>query len=160
MSGTQSKISKTRAPRVHITYDVETSGAAEAKELPLVIGTIGEFAKGTDDLRERSFISIEKDNFNDVMASLQPTAELLVDSVLPGKEGKLALELTFSCMENFSPDSVVEHVPELKALLQIRNELSELRNRAANNIQLKERLDAAMAETGQPEQSEEQEEQA
>ena len=56
----------------------------------------------------------------------------------------MALALTFSAMEDFTPDQVVQNVPELKALLQMRNELSELRNRAASNIQLKERLGAAL----------------
>ncbi|MFV3381401.1 MULTISPECIES: type VI secretion system contractile sheath small subunit [Pseudomonas] len=144
MSGTQSKIGKVRVPRVQITYDVETGGAEQSKELPLVIGAVGEFAEEDRDLRERSFLHIDKDNFNEVMASLRPSAQVTVDSVLPGREGVMALALTFSAMEDFTPDQVVQNVPELKALLQMRNELSELRNRAASNIQLKERLGAAL----------------
>lgn len=70
MSGTQSKIGKVRVPRVQITYDVETGGAEQSKELPLVIGAVGEFAEEDNDLRERSFINIDKDNFNEVMGSL------------------------------------------------------------------------------------------
>lgn len=151
MSGTQSKIGKVRVPRVQITYDVETGGAEQSKELPLVIGAVGEFAEEDNDLRERSFISIDKDNFNEVMSSLRPCADVIVDSVLPGKEGAMALVLTFSSMEDFTPDQVVQNVPELKALLQMRNELSELRNRAASNIQLKERLGAALEQGKRPE---------
>nr|WP_242514515.1 type VI secretion system contractile sheath small subunit [Enterobacter cloacae] len=129
---------KVRVPRVQITYDVETGGASESKELPLVVGAIGEFSLTSTDLRERGFININKDNFDEVMGSLLPQADVLVDSVLPGKEGALAVTLTFS------PDNVVQNVPELKALLQIRNELGELRNRPASNIQLKERLSQVM----------------
>ena len=138
-------------PRVQITYDVETGGAEQSKELPLVIGAVGEFAEEARDLRERSFLHIDKDNFNEVMASLRPSAHVSVDSVLPGKEGVMALALTFSAMEDFTPDQVVQNVPELKALLQMRNELSELRNRAASNIQLKERLGAALEQGGRSE---------
>ncbi|MDR0208703.1 MAG: type VI secretion system contractile sheath small subunit [Pseudomonas putida] len=151
MSGTQSKIGKVRVPRVQITYDVETGGAEQSKELPLVIGAVGEFAEEDNDLRERSFINIDKDNFNEVMGSLRPCADVIVDSVLPGKEGAMALALTFSSMEDFTPDQVVQNVPELKALLRMRNELSELRNRAASNIQLKERLGAALEQGRRPE---------
>lgn len=146
MSGTQSKVGKARAPRVQITYDIETGGASESKELPLVIGAIGEFSNEEKALREREFIHINKDNFNNVMSSMQPAADLLVDSVLPAIEGKMALSLTFSTMNDFTPDAVVQNVPELKALLKMRNELSELRNRAASNIQLKERLSLALEE--------------
>jgi type VI secretion system protein ImpB len=144
MSGTQSKVGKARAPRVQITYDIETGGASESKELPLVIGAIGEFSSDEKELRERAFIHISKDNFNNVMSSMQPAADVLVDSVLPAIEGKMALSLTFSTMNDFTPDAVVQNVPELKALLKMRNELSELRNRAASNIQLKERLSVAL----------------
>jgi type VI secretion system protein ImpB len=144
MSGTQSKVGKARAPRVQITYDIETGGASESKELPLVIGAIGEFSSDEKELRERAFIHINKDNFNNVMSSMQPAADVLVDSVLPAIEGKMALSLTFSTMNDFTPDAVVQNVPELKALLKMRNELSELRNRAASNIQLKERLSVAL----------------
>lgn len=63
----------------------------------------------------------------------------------------MALALTFSSMEDFTPDQVLQNVPELKALLQMRNELSELRNRAASNIQLKERLGAALEQGKRPE---------
>lgn len=146
MSGTQSKVGKARAPRVQITYDIETGGASESKELPLVIGAIGEFSSDEKELRERAFIHIDKDNFDDVMSSMQPSADLLVDSVLPSIEGKIALALTFTTMNDFSPDAVVQNVPELKALLKMRNELSELRNRAASNIKLKERLSLALEE--------------
>lgn len=101
MSGTQSKVGKVRVPRVQITYDVETGGAAESKELPLVIGTLGEFAQDESEFRSRSFINIDKDNFNEVMGSMHPSADLLVNSVLPGKEGMLALTLTFSSIDDF-----------------------------------------------------------
>ena len=66
MSNTQHKLDKARPPRVQITYDVETGDAETAKELPLVIGVLGEYSSSEKPLRERKFISIDKDNFDEV----------------------------------------------------------------------------------------------
>ena len=84
MSNTQHKIDKTRPPRVQITYDVETGDAETAKELPLVIGVLGEYSSSEKPLRERRFISIDKDNFNEVMTSMSPKAHFMVDRVMKG----------------------------------------------------------------------------
>ncbi|MCW6030457.1 MULTISPECIES: type VI secretion system contractile sheath small subunit [unclassified Pantoea] len=140
MSNTQNKLSKARPPRVQISYDVETGGAQESKELPLVIGVMGEFSQADTPLRDRQFTKVDKDNFNEVMKGMSPKTEMLVESVLPENEGKLAIELTFNSLEDFSPDNIVSQVEPLRKLLALREQLSDLRNRAASNERLKEQL--------------------
>lgn len=140
MSNTQSKLSKARPPRVQISYDVETGGAQESKELPLVIGVMGEFTKDDTEFRDRNFIKIDKDNFNEVMEGMAPKVELLVDSALPENEGKLAVELQFNSLDDFTPDNIVAQVEPLRKLLELREQLSDLRNRTASNDRLKEQL--------------------
>lgn len=140
MGSTQHKLDKARPPRVQITYDVEIGNAKTAKELPLVVGVLGEFTSGTSPLRERKFITIDKDNFSDVMASMKPSAEFLVESALPDTEGKMNITIDFNGIEDFSPDNVVQNVEPLKKLLELREQLCDLRNRAASNEKLKEQL--------------------
>ncbi|MBW4201897.1 type VI secretion system contractile sheath small subunit [Enterobacter cloacae subsp. cloacae] len=140
MSNTQHKLDKARPPRVQITYDVEVGDAQAAKELPLVVGVMGDFTQATDSLRDRKFLNIDKDNFNEIMASMKPEAEFLVDSVMPEQEGKLAVSLTFQDMDDFSPDNIVRQVEPLRKLMELREQLSDLRNRAASNERLKEQL--------------------
>lgn len=140
MSNTQHKLSKSRPPRVQITYDVEAGGAETKKELPLVMGVIGDFAKDNAALRDRRFTHIDKDNFNNVMAGMNPSVEILVDSALPEKEGKLSVALQFNSIEDFSPENVAMQVEPLRKLLELREQLSDLRNRTASNDRLKEQL--------------------
>lgn len=140
MSNTQHKLDKARPPRVQITYDVEVGDAQTAKELPLVIGVMGDFTQTTTNLRERKFLNIDKDNFSEIMLSMKPEVDFLVDSVLPEQEGKLAISLRFQCMDDFSPDSIVTQIEPLRKLIFLRQQLSDLRNRAASNERLKEQL--------------------
>lgn len=140
MSNTQHKLDKARPPRVQITYDVEVGDAQAAKELPLVVGVMGDFTQTADSLRERKFLNIDKDNFNEIMSSMKPEAEFLVDSALPEQEGKLAVSLIFQNMDDFSPDNIVLQVEPLRKLMELREQLSDLRNRAASNERLKEQL--------------------
>ncbi|NIH07167.1 type VI secretion system contractile sheath small subunit [Providencia rettgeri] len=141
MSNTQHKLDKVRPPRVQITYDVEIDGSQSAKELPLVIGVLGDFTQAKDTLRDRKFLNINKDNFNRIMTSMKPEAHFLVESVLPGDAGQLAISLTFQNMEDFSPDSIVNQIEPLRRLKELREQLSDLRNRVASNQQLKEQLE-------------------
>lgn len=157
MSNTQHKLDKARPPRVQITYDVEIGDAQTAKELPLVLGVIGDFTATETALRDRKFLQVDKDNFNDIMSSMKPEAELLVDSVLPEQEGKLAVSLIFQNMEDFSPDSIVQQVEPLRKLMELREQLSDLRNRAASNERLKTQLaEMAIQQTKSTDRSENQ----
>ncbi|EBP1800624.1 type VI secretion system contractile sheath small subunit [Salmonella enterica] len=147
MSNTQHKLDKSRPPRVQITYDVEIGDAETAKELPLVIGVLGEYSSSEKPLRERKFISIDKDNFDEVMTSMSPKANFIVDSVIPSNEGKMNVELIFNCKNDFSPDNVIQQVECLKKLSELRSHLCDLRNRAASNEKLKEKLQELLANT-------------
>ena len=147
MSNTQHKLDKTRPPRVQITYDVETGDAETAKELPLVIGVLGDYSSSEKPLRERKFIRIDKDNFDEVMTSMSPKAHFMVNSVIPGNEGQLNVELVFKCKDDFSPDNVIQQVDCLKNLSELRSQLCDLRNRAASNEKLKEKLQELLANT-------------
>lgn len=154
MSNTQHKLDKARPPRVQITYDVEIGDAQTAKELPLVLGVMGDFSNTETELRDRKFLHVDKDNFNEIMSSMKPVAEFLVDSALPDQEGKMAVSLTFQNMDDFSPDNIVQQVEPLRKLMELREQLSDLRNRAASNERLKTQLaEIAMQQNKQTEQT-------
>lgn len=140
MSNTQHRLDKVRSPRVQITYDVEIGNEQAEKELPLVIGVMGDFTHVSEPLKERKFISIDKSNFNEIMSSMKPNVEFLVESVLPELNGSLPVALTFRSIEDFSPDQLILQVEPLRKLIALREQLSDLRNRAASNERLKEQL--------------------
>lgn len=140
MSNTQHKLEKTRPPRVQITYDVDIGDAQAVKELPLVIGVMGDFSNIDEAFRERKFVKIDKDNFGDIMSAMKPGADFLVDSTLPGQGEKLAVSLVFNSMDDFLPDNIARQVEPLRHLIELREQLCDLRNRAASNEKLKEQL--------------------
>jgi len=140
MSNTQHKLDKARPPRVQITYDVDIGDSQTVKELPLVIGVMGDFTNSDDALRERKFLNIDKDNFNDIMSAMKPEAEFQIKSALPEQPGNLVVSLTFNSMEDFSPDAIAPQVDPLRKLVELREQLCDLRNRAASNERLKEQL--------------------
>lgn len=146
MSNTQHRLDKARPPRVQITYDVEIGGAENKKELPLVIGVIGNFATDDNALRDRHFLHVDKDNFNSIMEGMGPTISLLVDSALPEKEGKLPVELSFNTIDDFCPESIAMQVEPLRQLIELREQLSDLRNRTASNDRLKDELAKLLTE--------------
>src|SRR5215210_4131138 len=107
----QKKLDRVRKPRVHITYDVETEGASVTKELPFVAGVLGDFSGQPTEplkpLKDRKFIQIDRDNFNDVMARMTPGLNLRVENTLKGDGSELAVQLKFRSMEDFEPARVV-----------------------------------------------------
>lgn len=143
---TQHKLNRVRPPRVQITYDVELGGDVEEKELPLVIGVIGQFSEQALPMRERSFMHIDKDNFNAVMEGLTPSLSLQVESVLPETEGYLNVDLQFKSIADFSPESLAQQIEPLRQLLEIRSKLSDLKGRALSNEKLRDRLAEIMTE--------------
>lgn len=142
----QDKLSRVRKPRVHITYDVETNGAQEKKELPFVVGVMGDYSgdntASKKALKERKFVQIDRDNFNDIMGKVEPTAELKVDDTLSGEEGKqMAVNLEFNSIEDFEPQNVVKQVEPLKQLLEARNKLRDLMSKADRSEELESVLE-------------------
>jgi type VI secretion system protein ImpB len=128
------KLARVRRPRVHITYEVETEGAQLVRELPFVVGVIGDFSGDpTQPLRpfgERKFVQIDRDNFDDVMQRLAPGLKLKVENKLAGDGSTMAVDLRFNSIEDFEPGRVLDQVPALRSLLETRNRLRDLLSKA------------------------------
>jgi type VI secretion system protein ImpB len=141
----QQKISRIRPPRVHISYEVETGGAIEMKELPFVVGVLGDFSgKPADPLprvRDRKFVEIDRDNFDSVLAGMKPRLQMGVENKLNNDGGKIAVELNFRSMEDFEPDQVVQQVEPLRRLVEARRNLSDLLAKMDGNDKLGELLE-------------------
>ena len=124
------KLSRVRKPRVHITYDVETEGATVVKELPFVVGVMGDFSGNPTEplkpLKDRKFVSIDRDSFDEVMRRMTPGVEMKVENTLAGYGSEMAVKLKFSSIEDFEPAKIVEQVEPLRKLLDTRNRLREL----------------------------------
>src|ERR1700730_4086235 len=129
-SSIHDKLNRVRKPRVHITYEVETEGAEIQRELPFVVGVMGDFSGDpTAPLRplaDRKFIQIDRDNFNDVMAGMTPGLKLRVDNKLSEDGGQMAVDLKFNGIEDFEPARVAAQVPALRALMETRAKLRDL----------------------------------
>ncbi|HQT83628.1 MULTISPECIES: type VI secretion system contractile sheath small subunit [Acidiphilium] len=154
MSGSiHEKLNRVRKPRVHITYDVETEGAQIVRELPFVMGVLGDFSgdptQPLKPLAERKFIQIDRDNFNDVMARMAPGLKLKVDNKLADDGSQMAVDLKFNSIEDFDPERVVEQVPALKALLETRNKLRDLMSKADRSEQLESLLEQVLQNDGE-----------
>jgi type VI secretion system protein ImpB len=128
------KLERVRKPRVHIKYEVETEGAVIEKELPFVVGVLGDFSGDpTEPLKpfgERKFIQIDRDNFDDVMRKLTPGLNMRVENVIGGEGKDMAVSLKFEKLDDFEPGAIVNQVPALKSLLESRNELRDLLSKA------------------------------
>lgn len=141
----QYKLTRVRPPRVKITYDVETGGAIEKKELPYVIGVLASLSgdtKNTEKLKDRKFIEIDRDNVNEVMKKIGPTLQFGINSGdgEGGKGKKIGVNLSFQSMKNFDPVQVVTSIPELNHLYEQRNHLRDLLNKLEYNDGLAEKL--------------------
>jgi type VI secretion system protein ImpB len=142
------KLSRVRRPRVHITYEVETEGAQIVRELPFVVGVLGDFSGDpTQPLRplsERKFIQIDRDNFDDVMKRLTPGLQLRVENKLSSDGGTMPVDLRFNGIEDFEPARVLDQVPSLKALLETRNRLRDLMSKADRSEELEKLLETIL----------------
>ena len=149
---TQQQLGRVRPPRVNITYDVETGGAIETKELPFVMGVLadlsGQPAEPLPRLKERKFVEVTPDNFDDVLASMKPHLAFTVENKLSedGNASKLGVDLTFKSLDDFSPENVARQVPALRELLELRTKLADLRGSLQGNDKLDEILQATLAD--------------
>ena len=141
---TQHKLDRVRAPRVHITYDVDIGDAIEKKELPFVVGVLGDFSgnplEPLPKLKDRKFVFIDRDNFNGVLKGIKPRLTYRVDNTLAKNGTQLGVELNFNSLEDFEPQNVVKQVEPLRKLLEVRNKLADLRNKMGGNDKLEELL--------------------
>ena len=140
----QKKIGRVRPPRVQITYDVETGGAIEKKELPFVVGVLADLSGQPDKplltVKDRKFVEIDRDNFDKVLAKTEPRLAFKVDNKLSNDDTKIGVELRFSSLEDFEPQNVVGQVEPLRKLIELRRKLSNLRSSLYGNDKLDKML--------------------
>lgn len=148
---TQKKLSRVRPPRVQITYDVEIGDAIETKELPFVLGVLGDYSGKPKEplpkLKERKFVEIDRDNFDEVLKGVAPRLAIRVENKLKNDGTQMGMELNFSKLEDFEPQNVVNQVEPLKRLLEVRTRLSDLKNKISGNDKFEELLDEIMRDT-------------
>ena len=148
----QHKLDRVRPPRVHITYDVEIGGAIELKELPFVVGVLGDFSGKPEEplprVRDRKFVEVDRDNFNQVLAGMKPRVALRVDNRLSNDESKMRVELRFNSIEDFEPDNLIQQVDPLRKLVEARKRLSDLLSKMDGNDKLEELLNEVITNSG------------
>ena len=147
----QKRLQKVRPPRVQLTYDVEIGDAIETKELPFVVGVVADLSGQSEvqqpKLRDRKFVNIDRDNFDEVMKGVEPRAALQVPNTLTEDGGRFGVDLKFRSLEDFSPEAVVEQVEPLRKLLEARSKLADLRNKMAGNDKLEDLLSEVLKNT-------------
>jgi type VI secretion system protein ImpB len=145
------KLKRVRKPRVHITYEVETEGAVVLKELPFVVGVMGDFSgdptQALKPLRDRKFVQIDRDNINDVMTRMTPGLNLKVDNTLKDDGSQMSVELKFKSMEDFEPAQIVEQVEPLRKLKQARDKLRDLMTKVDRSEELESVLEQVLQNT-------------
>jgi len=145
---TQAKLSRVRPPRVQITYDVQVGDAIEIKEIPFVLGVLGDFsgnpAEELPKLRDRKFVEVTPDNFNDVLSSMKPRLAFSVANKLVSEPEapKVKVDLAFQSLDDFEPEQVVRKIKPLRELLELRTRLADLRG----NLQTNQTLDDLLQE--------------
>ncbi len=149
----QKRLERVRPPRVQLTYDVEIGDAVEKKELPFVMGVMGDFTGQQDPdkplpkLKDRKFVNVDLDNFDEVLSGMAPRASFRVKNKLSEAGGEFGVNLEFNAMEDFRPESVVGQVEPLRKLLEARTKLSDLRNKLAGNEKLEDVLGEVLSNT-------------
>lgn len=147
----QHTLDRVRSPRVQITYDVEVGDAIEKKEIPFVVGVLGDLSGKPEEplppLKQRKFIEIDRDNFNTVLQGMKPRLAYKVDNKLTDEDTKLAVELNFKSMDDFQPDRVAEQITPVRKLLDARKRLSELLSKLDGNDKLDELLQNVLSST-------------
>ncbi|MDH3326629.1 MAG: type VI secretion system contractile sheath small subunit [Gammaproteobacteria bacterium] len=134
MASIHDKLGRVRKPRVHISYEVETEGAAVKKELPFVVGVMGDFSGDPTSplkpLKDRKYIQIDRDNFDSILSRMTPGVNLKVENTLAGDGSEMAVNLKFNSMDDFSPEAIVNQVDPLKKLQRTRDQLRDILTKA------------------------------
>jgi type VI secretion system protein ImpB len=147
------KLERVRPPRVHVTYDVEVGDAIEKKELPFVMGVLGDFTGQPEQplpkLKERRFVEVTPDNFDSVLESMKPHLAFAVENKLSEdpNAGQLKVDLRFRSLEDFEPEQVARQVKPLRELLELRTRLNDLKGTLQTNEKLDEALLDAVSKT-------------
>ena len=145
------KLKRVRKPRVHITYDVETNGAVQNKEIPFVMGVMGDYSGDNTEnkkaLKDRKFSQVDRDNFNEVMNNVSPQVNMKVENTLESDGSEMSVDLNFKNMEDFEPQNIVEKVDPLKKLMETRNKLRDLLTKADRSEDLENLLEEVLSST-------------
>lgn len=145
----QHKIDRIRPPRVQITYDVEIGGAIELKELPFVVGVMGDFVGKPEEalppVKQRKFVEVDRDNFDQVLSGMKPRLAYTTENKLQDDGSKMGVELKFNSIEDFEPDNIVQQVDPLRKLVEARQKLSDLLSKMDGNDKLESLLNDVVA---------------
>ena len=146
------KLSRVRKPRVHITYDVEVGDAIEQKELPFVVGVLGDLSgqpkEALPRMKDRKFVEVDRDNFNQVLAGMKPRLAFRVPNRLANDESRLGIELEFGHLDDFGPEAVGRQVEPIRKLVEARQRLNELALKINANDKLEELLQDVVQRQG------------
>lgn len=137
--------------RVNIVYRPATGDSQEEVELPLKIMVLGDFTLKEDDrvVEDREPVSVDKDNFNDVLQAQGLELNLNVPSHLSEEEdSQMAVNLKFSSMKDFEPDAIVRNVPELAKLMELREALKALKGPLANVPNFRKKVQELVKDEG------------
>jgi type VI secretion system protein ImpB len=136
----QKKVGRVRPPRVHITYDVQVGDAIEKRDLPFVVGVMADLSgmpeKALPSIAKRKFVSVDRDNINEVMKKIGPRLAFKVPNRLSEDDTKINCELRFESMDDFQPAKVAQQITPLRKLLELRNSLANLRSSLIGNEKL------------------------
>jgi type VI secretion system protein ImpB len=152
MGSVHDKLKRVRKPRVHITYDVETEGAQEVKELPFVVGVLGDFSGDSEvpkrSMKDRKFVDLKKDKFDQVMARIEPAVKMKVENTLEKNGKEFEVNLKFRSMEDFEPERIVEQIEPLRKLMETRSQLRDLMAKADGSEKLEGLLEQILQDDG------------
>jgi type VI secretion system protein ImpB len=150
-SSIHDNLARVRKPRVHITYQVETEGALVEKELPFVVGVLGDFSGHPTEplkpLRDRKFVQIDRDNFDEIMARMTPGLNIKVDNTLKGDGSQMAVQLGFRSLDDFDPGRIVAQVEPLRRLLETHDKLRDLLTKVDRSDDLEGILERVLKNT-------------
>ena len=144
------KLNRVRKPRVHITYDLETNGDVAKRELPFVMGVMGDYSGDNTNqkaFKDRNFLQTDRDNFNDLMNNINPQLNMKVENTLQGDGTEMSVNLNFHHLEDFEPHRIVEQVEPLRKLQEARNKLRDLLSKADRSEELEKILEDVLSNT-------------
>jgi type VI secretion system protein ImpB len=152
-SSIHDKLKRVRKPRVHITYEVETEGAVVQRELPFVVGVVGDFSGNPTEklkpLKDRKFVQVDRDNFDEVMKRMTPGLNMRVENTLKGDGTEMPVNLAFESMADFEPVNVARQIEPLKKLLETRDKLRDLLSKVDRSDKLENVLEQILTNTEQ-----------
>lgn len=137
-------LDRNRPPRVQITYDVETGGAIEKKEIPFVVGVMSDLSAKSEvarpKLKERKFVEIDRDSFGTVLEKVKPRVSFTVKNELQPGGKDLLIAFDIKSMDDFRPEQIVKNVPVLNKLFEARTKLNDLLAKLEGNDELNAKL--------------------